>query len=70
MVTVAVPLVTLVTVRVTPAAASSGEIVAGETVTIPVALDVTFTLVAKLEMRTLSVFLLAIHFDKNINTKK
>lgn len=35
-----------------PAVASAAEIVAGETVTIPVALDVTFTLVAKLEMCT------------------
>ncbi len=55
MVILAVPLVTLVTVSVTPAAASAGEIVAGETVTIPVALDVTFTLVAKFEIRSSNV---------------
>lgn len=52
MVIVALPLLTLVTVRTTPVAASSGEIVAGKTVATPVLLDVTVTLVAKLEMCT------------------
>ena len=56
MVILAVPLLTFVTVRVIPSAASSGEMVAGETVTIPVLLDVTLTLVAKSEICTFSVF--------------
>ena len=55
MVFVALPLLTLVTVSVTPLAASAGDTVVGDTVTIPVLLDVKFTLVAKFEIRSSNV---------------
>ena len=55
MIIVALPLLTLVTVSVTPLAASTGDIVLGDTVTIPVLLDVIFTLDDKFEIRTSNV---------------
>ena len=62
MIIVALPLLTLVTVSVTPLAASTGDIVLGDTVTIPVLLDVIFTLDDKFEIRTSKV-LVPVHVN-------
>ena len=55
MVIVALPLLTLVTVSVTPLAASAADTVVGDTVTTPVLLEIKFTLVAKFEIRSSNV---------------
>lgn len=55
MLSVALPLLTLVMVTVTPAAPSLGLMVLGDTVKMPVLLDVTLTLSIRLAMFTCSV---------------
>lgn len=55
MLSVALPLLTLVMVIVTPAAPSLGLMVLGDTVKMPVLLDVTLTLSIRLAMFTCSV---------------
>lgn len=55
MLSVALPLLTLVMVTVTPAAPSLGLMVLGDTVKMPLSLDVTLTLSIRLAMFTCSV---------------